>query len=160
MQEIQNAQKEDPDIGSVYEWIDQDQPPSNAQLLANSPEAKQLWLLQSQLSIRNGLLHYKIEGNIPKFCLVVPRKLRKEILHLCHDVRFSGHLGEVKTLAKVKEAFYWPRMSSDVVEYVKTCVTCSKNKKPSQQWPKASLGVYFAGAPLERVHIDILGPLV
>ena len=49
-------------------------------------------------------------------------------------------------------------MNVDTTLYVKTCAICSKNKKP-QVKPKAELGSYHAGARMERVHLDIMGPL-
>ena len=52
----------------------------------------------------------------------------------------------------------WHEMSTDVTLYVKTCAICSKNKKPRIK-PKAQLGSYHAGARMERVHLDMMGPL-
>ena len=51
----------------------------------------------------------------------------------------------------------WHEMSTDVTLCVKTCAICSKNKKP-QIKPKAQLGSY-AGARMEQVHLDMMGPL-
>ena len=48
-------------------------------------------------------------------------------------------------------------MSRDCTCYVKTCALCNQNKKPNRI-PRASLGIYHAGFPMERVHVDILGP--
>lgn len=48
-------------------------------------------------------------------------------------------------------------MSRDCIDYVTYCRTCNQNKKPNVR-PKASLGQFHAGFPLERVHLDILGP--
>lgn len=51
----------------------------------------------------------------------------------------------------------WYNMSRDCIDYVTSCGTCNQNKKPNVK-PKASLGQFHAGFPLERVHLDILGP--
>ena len=48
-------------------------------------------------------------------------------------------------------------MSRDCTCYIKTCTLCNQNKKPNRI-PKACLGIYHAGFPMERVHADILGP--
>ena len=40
-----------------------------------------------------------------------------------------------------------------------TCAVCNKNKKASRS-RRAALSSYHSGVPLERVHIDILGPFV
>ncbi len=49
-------------------------------------------------------------------------------------------------------------MSKDCKLHVRTCRVCSLNKKASVQ-AKAGLGRFHAGSPMERVHVDILGPL-
>lgn len=51
----------------------------------------------------------------------------------------------------------WYNMSKDCLDYITSCRTCNQNKKPNVR-PKASLGQFHAGFPLERVHLDILGP--
>ncbi|MCG8045070.1 MAG: DDE-type integrase/transposase/recombinase, partial [Candidatus Thiodiazotropha endolucinida] len=64
----------------------------------------------------------------------------------------------VRTKARIKEKFLWYQMSSDVEQYVLSCSTCSQKKKggPHGHYPMQE---YHAGAPMERVHIDFLGPL-
>ena len=49
-------------------------------------------------------------------------------------------------------------MSRDVKRYVTTCSVCSQNKK-IDCYGRCPLTEYVAGAPMERVHIDFLGPL-
>ena len=48
-------------------------------------------------------------------------------------------------------------MTRDSDIYVKQCSVCNKNKKRNRT-PRSPLGTYHAGYPMERVHIDILGP--
>ena len=48
-------------------------------------------------------------------------------------------------------------MAKDIALFVKSCSLCNRNKKATVK-RKAALGQYHAGSPLERVHIDILGP--
>ena len=43
-------------------------------------------------------------------------------------------------------------------DYVLSCADCSKNKKSGRN-PKCQMTLYHAGSPMERVHIDFLGPL-
>lgn len=50
-------------------------------------------------------------------------------------------------------------MSLDCCEYVKICAESSLNKKPCY-WAKGGIRKYLAGAPLERIHLDILGVLL
>ena len=93
----------------------------------------------------------------PRNLVVVPTSLQEEVLQSNHDVKDSGHVGQVNTFLRVKGAFYWFRMRSDVYNYVKTCVKCNTNKRPSRR-PRAEMGQYHAGAPMDHVMIDMLGP--
>ena len=90
--------------------------------------------------------------------LVVSSSLRNEILELCHDIPAAGHQGIDRTIARMKKQFYWYGMSQDVKRYVNTCRTCSTQKKRSKKG-KYPLTLYHTGAPMERIHIDFLGPL-
>ena len=153
-EELRKAQKEDPSIAKVITWLESGQQPPDGELWLSSAESKHLWLCKNLLSLENGVLHYRMEGPDSTSLFVVPASLREEVMKFHHDVRNSGHLGQEKTLHKVRESFFWYGMAKDIVLYVKTCAKCSKNKKP-KAWPKASLGTYHAGIPLERVHIDI-----
>ena len=90
-------------------------------------------------------------------CLAVPYSLRQKIFYYCHDSKDSGHLGQSKTLDRLKEKFYWYGMTGDSDIYVKQCSVCNQNKKRNRT-PRSPLGTYHAGYLMERVHIDILGP--
>ena len=56
--------------------------------------------------------------------LITPFVLVPEILKQMHDN--GGHLGIEKTMAKVKDHFWWPGYSQDVVDWIAKCVPCSQ----------------------------------
>ena len=93
-----------------------------------------------------------------KRLLVVPRELRQEVLRLCRDVPADGHQGLDRTNARLKDRFCWYGMFRDAENYLSTCGPCSRNKRP-QRHARAEMLKYHAGAPMERVHLDFLGPL-
>jgi hypothetical protein len=84
--------------------------------------------------------------------------MKDQILKYCHDIRSSGHLGQDKTLSKLKKVAYWPGMSTDCKLYGKTCPICNRQKKTNKK-AKADLRQHHSGVPFERIHKDILGPL-
>lgn len=156
--DIARMQQEDTDIGPVINWLENKEDPAKSQLHLESPTARALWLFREYLYINNGILYYEwIDKVDRKFCLVVPTSLMKRVLELCHDTKTSGHLGQQKTYHRVKQSFYWHNLSQDCTEYVKGCSTCNQNKKPHIK-SRAALKSYHAGFPMERVHLDILGP--
>jgi Lon protease-like protein len=50
----------------------------------------------------------------------------------------SGHLGAAKTVARVTQFFYWPKMQEEIKRYVTSCDSCQRNK-PSHQAPAGLL---------------------
>ena len=51
----------------------------------------------------------------------------------------------------------WHELTTDTCIYVRTCPICNKNKKAKTK-PRVGLRNFQAGAPMETVHMDILGP--
>lgn len=56
-----------------------------------------------------------------------PYNLRAQFLHDHHDAEASAHLGTNKTLNAVARKFYWPGMTRDVKDYVRSCNKCQLN---------------------------------
>ena len=113
---------------------------------------KTYWSQWDQLEVRDGLLSRRWEsddGKSVKWLLVVPLKFRKEILAELHGGKLSGHLGVSKTLAKVMFRYFWSGMFADVRSFLRVCDLCARRKSAAKK----------RVAPLERVAIDLLGPL-
>ena len=89
---------------------------------------------------------------------MVTETLRKQIFDFLHDSKVGGHFGINKTNGKIKEKFYWPNLSADVRKWCAQCDACAVRKGPTKKI-KAPLGTYVVGSPMERVAIDVLGPL-
>ena len=70
----------------------------------------------------------------------------------------AGHLGQHKTLARVRQRFYWHGLKNDVIGWCNSCDACATRKGPIRRG-RAKLQQFPVGCPLERVALDILGPL-
>ena len=90
--------------------------------------------------------------------LVVPVTLWDDVLRQLHNSKTAGHLGIRKTLAKVSRLFYWRGCGKDVKRWCRSCDTSASSNRP-QAKPRAPMKTYNVGAPLERIAIDVLGPL-
>ncbi|CAG2193490.1 unnamed protein product [Mytilus edulis] len=132
-EEIKQCQLQDPDTSLLLTWLQENYSPSRNELQLCSPAVKHFWQCQSQLRIQD----------------VATKALHRE---------FLGHLGQDKTLARLKKQVVWHHMREDCLLFIKTCKICSMNKKPNIR-PKAELGQYLSGVPMGRVHMDLLGPL-
>jgi len=54
--------------------------------------------------------------------VVIPTGLQSTVLQQLHNN--SGHLGEQKTVAKVRECCYWPGYEADVNKWIQECREC------------------------------------
>ena len=110
-------------------------------------------------SVKEGLLHRNIctDGCI-KQALVLPETMKREILESLHDDQSAGHLGISKTFNKIRSRYYWPRMYSQIVNYVQSCTQCNQ-KKTCQQAPVGQLQpLPPVIKPFARIGFDKLGP--
>ena len=89
---------------------------------------------------------------------LVPVQLRKTFLSLAHDNTIAGHMGIEKTKERLRRNFFWPTMSADVEKHVKACAACNRSKHLCRK-SRAPLQSFTTGAPMEKCHMDILGPL-
>ena len=157
-QELQEAQLADSSLKKLIHWVSNDIEPEQNELFLCSPDVKYFYRNKTHLSFQNGLLYYHWKDQLGgKLLLIIPECLKEKVMSLNHDIPLTGHMGIAKTIARIKSRYTWYKLTDDVEQFIKSCSACNQNKKATVK-PKAPLGQYHAGAPLERVHIDILGP--
>ena len=71
----------------------------------------------------------------------------------------AGHMGIEKTKSRVLERAMWYNLRNSCEEHVKGCAVCNRQKK-KHRVARGEQQLFHAGYALERVHIDIMGPLV
>ena len=161
-EDLRDMQMKDETVGQLLRWIEADYTPSQADLALASPAVKYFWLLRRQLVLISGVVYYRqidVLATQPEKVLVTPATLHRMLLEHCHDLPGAGHMGMNKTLERLKRYAIWYKMQDSYLVYVKGCQICNRQKKPHKK-AKAPHVSYHAGSPLERVHIDILGPLI
>ena len=73
--------------------------------------------------------------------------------------KLAGHFSAKKTIDAIhRSPYYWPLLGETIDEYIKKCAKCEKTKPPVKK-NKAPLGGMMSTEPMERIAIDILGPL-
>jgi hypothetical protein len=98
--------------------------------LSDGTDRRDLERAHPHFVYRNQLLWLKLEGDVPER-LCVPssaQKFKLWILEQCHDVPFAGHLGEQRTLEKVRRYYFWKNMRQQIRKYCSECFTCQQNK--------------------------------
>jgi len=124
-------------------------------------DLRSLWSQWDSLIVRNNVLYrvFKGDNDVLSNQIVLPFHLRGEVLNLLHDHQSGGaHLGISKTLNKIKSRYYWPGYRKDVAIWVLKCTDCMGRKGPKRK-PRAPLKTVISGFPMERLAMDILGPL-
>ena len=84
--------------------------------------------------------------------LVTPKVLRKDILRELHEGVAGGHLGQDKTLHRLKERFYWPGHYNDVKDWCQTCGACATRKSLTCS-SRSPLGTITASYPTQIMAV-------
>ena len=83
--------------------------------------------------------------------VAVPRALMESVLKASHGTTGAGHFGISKTLRRLRQSFYWGKLRRDVEDF------CHRWGPPDRS--HAQLQQLAVGAPMERVAVDIIGPI-
>jgi hypothetical protein len=158
--ELRKIQLEDGPVGFMLKAVEKGERPSSDDVRGQGPDAQRLNQLWSKLLIENGVLKRKyVDTNgASHLQLIAPREIREGILQELHAGELGGHLGEEKTLGKVKQRFYWPGMQKDVERWCRTCEACA-TRKTAPKKNRSPLQTIQAGYPMQVVGVDIMGPL-
>lgn len=159
--EWRKAQEEDEEIGFLLRKKLEGSKPTWREVSALPATSKYLWKSWDSLELRQHLLVRRWEsadGTEESPLIVVPKTKIPEVLEACHEAPTGGHFGVRKTLAKVRQRFFWLDHRADVEEWCRRCHACTARKGP-QEKGRGLLRLYNVGAPFERVALDIVGPL-
>ena len=119
-----------------------------------NPELQNYLKNRKNLVLIEGLLHRKVQlkhQQVEVNQFVLPSPFRKRVVLACHDE--MGHLGMDRTLLLLQDRVYWPGMSKDVRDHIRTCDRCQRAKdKPDKEEIEQTEATY----PLELVHVDLL----
>eukprot|EP00731_Ephydatia_muelleri_P034748 Em0075g1a len=156
---IRQQQLDDCSIRPVYQALESKLMLSADEVKPWSRESRLLWQQHTSLYLKDGVLWRRVlGGGEGKLQLVVPAKLRQDILRSLHEGALSAHLGEEKMRNLLKERFYWPSCADDVSEWCSCCAVCCSRKTHAPK-RRAGLQTLQVGYPLQMVCVDLLGPL-
>ena len=136
LEEIRLMTEQDPILQQVVQMVKSGWPA----YIGETPWSVQpFWKHRAELSITKGLL---MKGNR----VVIPSDLRLEMLERLH----AGHQGITKCRARAVSSMWWPGISLQIEEMVRTCHACIKEKKnraepliptplPERPWQKIGM---------------------
>jgi RNase H-like domain found in reverse transcriptase/Integrase zinc binding domain len=97
-------------------------------------------------SLRNGLLHFN-----EKFCVPLGN-IKLSLLHDTHDIPSAGHLGVMKTTARLASTYHWKSLRTTVKDYVKSCDTCQRTKNHNSEPIWSSTAVDASYTQMDKYH--------
>uniref|UniRef100_A0AAV2LHK1 Gypsy retrotransposon integrase-like protein 1 n=1 Tax=Knipowitschia caucasica TaxID=637954 RepID=A0AAV2LHK1_KNICA len=122
-EQLATLQKADSVLATLHTWKETGTLPTKDEVMLEGPAVRKFWLCWPQVTLRQGVLYYswdRIGDQHPTQLLLVPSSMQKEILQSCHNPPYSGHLGEAKTLQRVRQSYHWYGMGRDVQLFVKS----------------------------------------
>ena len=149
--DVLDAQLQDPVISHVLNFKQQGKKPPPEELKMEPPDVKILLREWDRLYLaKSGILrHHSVDLDQ----LVLPAKYRPLVLKELHNN--MGHLGAERVFDLTRERFYWPRMHTQITEYVTQVCPCLKDRAPNIH-TRAPLQNIASTMPLELISIDFL----
>lgn len=85
--------------------------------------------------------------------------MRGGILAACYEEPTPGHYGHSRILARVRQQYYWPRLSTSLHRYVKGCRECQRRKTPLVKAAGLVQPIASPRTPFDFVGMNLLGLL-
>lgn len=139
IKEFQVATKSDDLLNIITDYFLNGWPQSKTQVPIG---VVPFWSLRADITSHNGILFLNHK-------IIVPYCLRKEMIKLAH----KPHMGIEKTTNRLRQIFYWPKLSVDVFDFVKSCKICEKYSKSNIKEPLIPQEI--PDIPFEKIGIDV-----
>ena len=148
LQSLSDAQHADPSIHPVFDLL---RKPKKKDQSLNLGEAKLLWREAKRLFIDKNEILCRKSGPLKQ--IVLPKCYKGLIYQHLHQQ--MGHLGTERTFQLARKRVFWPRMHTDIEDFVRNKCRCVVQKKARIQ-PTAPLQSIHSSSPMELVAIDFL----
>lgn len=89
---------------------------------------------------------------------VVPKHCRWQIVKANHDE--IGHFAFDKTIERIKQNYWFPKMNRFVQKYINSCLHCLYHKEHGGKKPGYLHSVPKYARPHHTLHLDHLGPFI
>ena len=100
-------------------------------------ELKAYWRQWNSMYLVNNVLYRKWENNERQgkivHQIVLPKSLRRNAFLLLHAATIAGHLGQQKTVSKIRQRFYWYHCRDEIEYWYRICEVCASRKKPHRK---------------------------
>lgn len=88
----------------------------------------------------------------------VPTGLRQQIISDAHQPSSAAHGGTDKTIDLIQRYYFWPRLFSEVRQFVEQCETCKETKSPNRTLRPLMGRAFHTERTFQRLYVDFLRP--
>ena len=114
--------------------------------------APPLWSALSDWTNDDGIILYKGKAYIP-----ADTNLRRSIIKEYHESPTTSHPGYFKTLALLKEHFWWPGMTIMLKKFIEGCATCQQMKPNTHPTAAPLMPITsHAQCPFQQITMDFI----
>jgi len=85
--------------------------------------------------------------------------LKTLILESEHDTKIANHMGQDKTIELIRHNFWWLKMNERIIDFVRSCPECQKNKAARHQRYGLSSPLELPYAPWQSIAMDFITEL-
>ena len=114
----------------MFEWM-VDGRPEWQEVSALSAVTKSYWAQWASIEMIGGILYRRWEdacGRNVEHLYLTPKVVQDDVLRNLHDSPTAGHFGLKKTLARVRQRFYWTNVRCSVEDWCRKCEKCASRK--------------------------------
>jgi transposase InsO family protein len=142
------------DLSTTSEWYLE----LKEKILEDRQKYPMFQVIDDKVFKKVGVLDDDLSDNTYDWKLVVPPDKKITILQQEHDN--SAHLGISKTTDRIRLRYYWPKMTSEIKEYVNKCEICKASKTTTQNLTPPMGKMKQAEGPWQLISADYIGPFV
>ena len=157
LDDLKLAVKSCPDFKHIYDYLD------SGRLPQNDDVARRTAFESNEYELHEGMLYHiysprtkrieRVYATIKQVC--VPLKYREKVAFELHSM--NGHPGFDRLYSLAKSRFFWPRMYTNLHDYVTSCMECQRCKRPAHV-NKTPTGALAVPQPCTRWNVDFHGP--
>ena len=95
-----------------------------------APILQPFWTFREEISMEGGILY---KGSR----IIIPKRLRQKLIKQLHE----GHLGESKCLLRARQSVFWPGITEQIKNAVRTCEVCQRHASGPEKLPYSPYSV-------------------
>jgi len=91
--------------------------------------------------------------------LWIPKRKTLSVMESEHETKVARHMGQDKIIELIRRNFWWPKMNEQIIDYVRSCPECQKNKTARYQPYGLSSPLELPYTPWQSIAMDFITDL-